>query len=253
MYLKTISRKITRIRQNPAYKRGVGLQLERLTVSQLVEFIHTCKEKFMRAKIEPGTAVGALAAQSIGEPGTQMTLKTFHFAGVASMNITQGVPRIKEIINANPKISTPIITAALVSQRCIACTLGWLKYTRFWGNQLLFHFSNLYVEKNTLAEAVACTMIFNTASTMKNLSLNSQNRLFLCSGIGLLIGFLVFNLIKISFVIPEACAIIFNTASLVYKFMKQRKNKIKNIVYVAAHAPTFFFLLTKTFYKTRDL
>lgn len=69
----------------------------------------------MRAKIEPGTAVGALAAQSIGEPGTQMTLKTFHFAGVASMNITQGVPRIKEIINANPKISTPIITAALVS------------------------------------------------------------------------------------------------------------------------------------------
>lgn len=68
----------------------------------------------MKAKIEPGTAVGALAAQSIGEPGTQMTLKTFHFAGVASMNITQGVPRIKEIINANPKISTPIITAALV-------------------------------------------------------------------------------------------------------------------------------------------
>lgn len=91
------------------------MQLERLTVSQLVEFIHTCKEKYMRAKIEPGTAVGALAAQSIGEPGTQMTLKTFHFAGVASMNITQGVPRIKEIINANPKISTPIITAALVS------------------------------------------------------------------------------------------------------------------------------------------
>jgi DNA-directed RNA polymerase beta' subunit len=43
-----------------------------------------------------GTAVGAIAATSIGEPSTQMTLKTFHFAGVASMNITQGVPRIKE-------------------------------------------------------------------------------------------------------------------------------------------------------------
>lgn len=41
-----------------------------------------------------GTAVGALCAQSIGEPGTQMTLKTFHFAGVASMNITLGVPRL---------------------------------------------------------------------------------------------------------------------------------------------------------------
>ena len=60
-----------------------------------------------------GTAVGAICAQSIGEPGTQMTLKTFHFAGVASMNITLGVPRIKEIINAAKSISTPIISASL--------------------------------------------------------------------------------------------------------------------------------------------
>ncbi len=41
-------------------------------------------------------------AHSLGEPATQMTLKTFHFAGVASMNVTLGVPRITEIINANP-------------------------------------------------------------------------------------------------------------------------------------------------------
>ncbi|KAJ1562028.1 hypothetical protein HK405_000629 [Cladochytrium tenue] len=61
-----------------------------------------------------GTAVGAVGAQSIGEPGTQMTLKTFHFAGVASMNVTLGVPRIKEIINASKKIATPIIHAELV-------------------------------------------------------------------------------------------------------------------------------------------
>lgn len=57
-----------------------------------------------------GSTVGAFGAQSIGEPGTQMTLKTFHFAGVASMNVTLGVPRIKEIINAAKNISTPIIT-----------------------------------------------------------------------------------------------------------------------------------------------
>ena len=87
---------------------------------------------------------------------------------------------------------------------------------------------------------------------MTNLSINSQNRLFSCSGIGLLIGFLVFHLIKISFVIPEADAMIFNTASLINKFMKQRNKKIQNIVYVAAHAPIFFFLLRKTFYETRD-
>ena len=110
------------------------------------------------------------------------------------------------------------------------CLLGSLKKTWFWGYQLLFHFLNLYVEKKTLTKAVACTMIFNTSSTMTNLSLNSQNRLFSCSGIGLLIGFHVFHLIKICFMIPEACVIIFNTASLVNKFMKQRNKKIKNIV-----------------------
>ena len=74
---------------------------------------------------------------------------------------------------------------------------------------MLFAFLNLYVEKKTLAKAVVCMMIFNTASTMTNLSLNSQNRLFLCSGIGLLIGFLVFYLIKIIFVKPKVCASLF--------------------------------------------
>ena len=63
--------------------------------------------------MEPGEAVGATGAQSISEPGTQMTLKTFHFAGVSSMNVTLGVPRLKEIINASKAISTPIITAKL--------------------------------------------------------------------------------------------------------------------------------------------
>ena len=109
---------------------------------------------------------------------------------------------------------------------------------------MLFYFLNLYV-KTRLSKAVACTMIFNTASTMTNLSVNSQNRLFSCSGIGLLIGYLVFHLIKISFVIPESCAILFNTASLVNKCIKQRNKKIKNILYVAAQAPIFFFYVQR--------
>ena len=73
--------------------------------------------KYQRSLVEPGEAVGAIGAQSISEPGTQMTLKTFHFAGVASMNVTLGVPRLKEIINASQKISTPIITGVLLSRR----------------------------------------------------------------------------------------------------------------------------------------
>ncbi|ORY65285.1 RNA polymerase Rpb1 [Pseudomassariella vexata] len=76
-------------------------------------FITLCLEKFKKAHVEPGHAVGAVGAQSIGEPGTQMTLKTFHFAGVAGMSMTQGVPRIKEIINASKTISTPIISCPL--------------------------------------------------------------------------------------------------------------------------------------------
>lgn len=83
---------------------------------QVERFINLVSSKYERLRVEPGTAVGALAGQSIGEPGTQMTLKTFHFAGVASMNVTLGVPRIKEIINAAKIISTPIITAELVNK-----------------------------------------------------------------------------------------------------------------------------------------
>jgi DNA-directed RNA polymerase III subunit RPC1 len=97
--------------------RHIVDKLHRVTKTQLEVFFDTCLKKYERAIIEPGTAVGALGAQSIGEPGTQMTLKTFHFAGVASMNITLGVPRIKEIINATRTISTPIITAPLVNDK----------------------------------------------------------------------------------------------------------------------------------------
>lgn len=80
-----------------------------------MKFLDLCWVKYVKAQIEPGSTVGAVGAQSIGEPGTQMTLKTFHFAGVASMNVTLGVPRIKEIINAAKNISTPIISCKLVT------------------------------------------------------------------------------------------------------------------------------------------
>lgn len=87
---------------------------ESVTRRELDEFLVRVVRKVRSKRMEPGSAVGATGAQSIGEPGTQMTLKTFHFAGVASMNVTLGVPRIKEIINASKAISTPIITVQLV-------------------------------------------------------------------------------------------------------------------------------------------
>ena len=116
-YLKSVSMRMQEARARLGNVRPENIsivkQVERFTVKQLKLFLAKCSDKFMKSVMESGTAVGALCAQSIGEPGTQMTLKTFHFAGVASMNITLGVPRIKEIINASKKISTPIITAFL--------------------------------------------------------------------------------------------------------------------------------------------
>jgi DNA-directed RNA polymerase I subunit RPA1 len=64
--------------------------------------------KYLRSLIDPGEAVGVLAAQSIGEPSTQMTLNTFHLAGFGAGNVTMGVPRLREIImTASRNIKTP--------------------------------------------------------------------------------------------------------------------------------------------------
>ncbi|KAK3350192.1 hypothetical protein B0T25DRAFT_261974 [Lasiosphaeria hispida] len=104
----------------PSDRAAQELHVERVAkVSEttLRSFIGMCLEKYQKAQTEPGHAVGAVGAQSIGEPGTQMTLKTFHFAGVAGMSITQGVPRIKEIINASKTISTPVITCELENKK----------------------------------------------------------------------------------------------------------------------------------------
>ncbi|XP_047128509.1 DNA-directed RNA polymerase I subunit RPA1 isoform X1 [Hydra vulgaris] len=64
--------------------------------------------KYLRSVVHPGEAVGLLASQSIGEPSTQMTLNTFHFAGQSDMNVTLGIPRLREILmTASENIQTP--------------------------------------------------------------------------------------------------------------------------------------------------
>lgn len=69
---------------------------------------------YKRAIVAPGEMVGMIAAQSIGEPTTQMTLNTFHFAGVASKsNVTRGVPRIEEILALSSSIKNPSLTVYL--------------------------------------------------------------------------------------------------------------------------------------------
>lgn len=69
--------------------------------------------RFRQSVVNPGEMVGALSAQSLGEPATQMTLNTFHFAGVSAKNVTLGVPRLKEIINVSKKPKSPSLTVFL--------------------------------------------------------------------------------------------------------------------------------------------
>jgi DNA-directed RNA polymerase subunit A" len=71
-----------------------------ITHEQIGEIIEGVKQAYAKATVEPGEAVGTVAAQSIGEPGTQMTLRTFHYAGVAELNVTLGLPRLIEILDA---------------------------------------------------------------------------------------------------------------------------------------------------------
>jgi DNA-directed RNA polymerase subunit A" len=78
-----------------------------LKVKELETLVDEIKKAYERAGVEKGEAVGTVAAQSVGEPGTQMTMRTFHYAGVAELNVTLGLPRLIEIVDARKKISTP--------------------------------------------------------------------------------------------------------------------------------------------------
>jgi DNA-directed RNA polymerase subunit A' len=78
-----------------------------LSKTGIKKVVHKIMDMFEKAMIEPGEAAGVVTAQSIGEPGTQMTLRTFHFAGVKERNVTLGLPRLIELVDARKKPVTP--------------------------------------------------------------------------------------------------------------------------------------------------
>jgi DNA-directed RNA polymerase subunit A" len=84
-----------------------------VTSDELEVIISEIGKRVEYAKVEPGEAVGVVAAQSMGEPSTQMTMRTFHYAGVAELNVTLGLPRIMEIVDARKQPSTPMMTIYL--------------------------------------------------------------------------------------------------------------------------------------------
>ncbi len=81
----------------------------KLTIKAFNQLIQIVLTSYKTGQVEPGEAVGIVAAQSIGEPGTQMTLRTFHYAGIKEMNVTLGLPRLIEIVDARKNPSTPIM------------------------------------------------------------------------------------------------------------------------------------------------
>ena len=94
----------------PGMVREVKKHLpERIAAERLERVLHEVHRRYKEAQVHAGESVGIVGAESIGEPGTQMTLNTFHFVGVSEMNVTVGLPRIIEIFDARKEIKTPMM------------------------------------------------------------------------------------------------------------------------------------------------
>jgi DNA-directed RNA polymerase II subunit RPB1 len=88
-----------------------------MTADSFDWLIGEVKSRFEQSLVHPGEMVGSIAAHSLGEPATQMTLNTFHFAGVSSKNVTLGVPRLKEVINVAKNLKTPMVSIYLEGEK----------------------------------------------------------------------------------------------------------------------------------------
>jgi len=84
-----------------------------VTVEQANEIAQATESRYVDTRVDPLDPVGTVSAQSIGEPGTQMTMNTFHYAGVAEIDVTQGLPRLIELVDARKTPDTPMMTVYL--------------------------------------------------------------------------------------------------------------------------------------------
>jgi DNA-directed RNA polymerase subunit A" len=87
--------------------------LDKKIQGKLKNIIEKSLQEYAKNLIDPTEACGMISAQSIGEPGTQMTMRTFHYAGVAEINVTLGLPRLIEIVDARSSPSTPMMNIYL--------------------------------------------------------------------------------------------------------------------------------------------
>lgn len=113
-----ITREVDRIHQTPGTEWippmiifDLAQKLKQLEVddTKLPKIVDSVHAAYVKNLVDPHESVGIVAAQSIGEPGTQMTMRTFHYAGVAEINVTLGLPRLIEIVDARKMPSTPMM------------------------------------------------------------------------------------------------------------------------------------------------
>jgi DNA-directed RNA polymerase subunit A" len=93
----------------PSILQDVMEQTKGFPKTKIKKILDLAVEEYTNMQVEPGECVGIVSAESIGEPGTQMTLNTFHFAGVSEMNVTTGLPRIIEVLDGSQSLSTPMM------------------------------------------------------------------------------------------------------------------------------------------------
>ncbi|MCC7569457.1 MAG: DNA-directed RNA polymerase subunit A'' [Candidatus Methanofastidiosa archaeon] len=105
---------VSRVVMEEAHTKLLSFNEKRdFSEEELQRILHEIVAEYRKARVDPGEPVGTVAAQSLGEPGTQMTLNTFHYAGVAEINVTLGLPRIIEIVDVRKDPSTPVMAVAL--------------------------------------------------------------------------------------------------------------------------------------------
>ena len=97
----------------PAVINDIIERVKKEDIKEIEKIVKKAIEEYNAHLMEPLEACGIVAAQSIGEPGTQMTMRTFHYAGVAEINVTLGLPRLIEIVDARKEPSTPMMTVYL--------------------------------------------------------------------------------------------------------------------------------------------
>ncbi|AFH42590.1 DNA-directed RNA polymerase subunit A'' [Fervidicoccus fontis] len=99
--------------QNLIDELASKLEKRNVTDEELEKIVELTVQTYLNSLVEPGEPIGTVTAQSIGEPGTQMTLRTFHYAGVRELNVTLGLPRLIEIVDARKVPSTPMMEVYL--------------------------------------------------------------------------------------------------------------------------------------------